>query len=125
MSNSSSEEAAVVQFITIVIVVMVIVFYYLVRAFCLIIRTLAHYPEVKSLWWLLGGWLAFGGLSGATYQWPTVAGIFGALSGLCWIVLLLECMYVEERHNRLFHREHVNTIHQVLHEPWWQWTPAA
>ena len=105
-------------------VCLVIAIYLAFKAVNLIVRVLVKYPHEKILWWLLGGALGFSTLAGAAFRWPTIAAVMGALATFCWVALLMASMVVEERRNQLFHREHVNTIHQALKEPWWQWQPA-
>jgi hypothetical protein len=109
--------------VAIAIVILVIAIYLAVKAINLIVRVLAKYPHVKVLWWLLASAVVFTALSGATVRWPTLQGLCGMVAALSWIALLIACKVVEIRYDQLFLQGNVNTIHQVLHQPWWQMTP--
>lgn len=126
-SNHSSSDYLVDSMagglVAIAIVLLVILIYLLVRAINLIVRVLAKYPQVRTLWVLLSLALGLSILTGLAQGQSTLQEVLATLAGVCWAALLCACRFVEVYYDTLFQPEKASTVQQVLHQPWWSNTP--
>lgn len=106
--------------VEIAIVVLVILIYLAIRAINLIVRVLAKYPHVKTLWILLACALGLSVVAIALQGQGILQQGIATLAGLCWAALLCACKFVEVYYDTLFQQPRIGTVHQVLHQPWWQ-----